>query len=524
MAKTSSPSFVLSLELKKNPLLFSVAFDELEICRVIYNTVLGKYLKLEKQMKREKRYKKLIRQLKAVSKKLEKNEQNKALIKDKKHIQDELKTLREKYHLTEYSSHVWVKPVREHFGSKVNSAVAQKIATRAWNTFSRKLFGKAKKVRFIQKHEMDSFEGKTNKTGWRYIDGNIVYKDLQSPLIVRKKDQYALEIIRHLKMKTEFSYKVTSEGDTKTVQDFYHVKYVRIVKKEIRGKVRLFADLVIAGYPPSKNRKLGKGKVGLDIGISTVAVSALTKVSLVNLAEQVKEISREITLTQRKMDRSKRTTNPQNFHFDGTIKKGKKYWVFSPRYKKLRAKLKEFHRKQVVIRTVSHRTLANRLLELGDTFYIETMNFKALQKRKKETEVSVKTGKYKRKKRFGKSLGHRAPAMFVSILEEKVKRLGGSFIKVNTHKFKASQYCHVRDNYIKKALSQCWHQIDENTKIQRDLYSAFLLMNSNASGTKANRKRCHETFPIFQNQHDFAIKEIISQKKMIFNSGIILNN
>lgn len=77
MAKTSSPSFVLSLELKKNPLLFSVAFDELEICRVIYNTVLGKYLKLEKQMKREKRYKKLIRQLKAVSKKLEKNEQNK---------------------------------------------------------------------------------------------------------------------------------------------------------------------------------------------------------------------------------------------------------------------------------------------------------------------------------------------------------------------------------------------------------------------------------------------------------------
>ncbi|MGW9607706.1 RNA-guided endonuclease TnpB family protein, partial [Heyndrickxia sporothermodurans] len=159
-----------------------------------------------------------------------------------------------------------------------------------------------------------------------------------------------------------------------------------------------------------KNRKLGKGKVGLDIGISTVAVSALTKVSLVNLAEQVKEISREITLTQRKMDRSKRTTNPQNFHVDGTIKKGKKYWVFSTRYKKLRAKLKEFHRKQAVIRTLSHRTLANRLLELGDTFYIETMNFKALQKRKKETEVSVKTGKYKRKKRFGKSLGHRAPA------------------------------------------------------------------------------------------------------------------
>ncbi|MFB7301567.1 hypothetical protein [Heyndrickxia sporothermodurans] len=59
MAKISSPSFVLSLELKKNPLLFSVAFDELEICRAMYNTILSQYLKLEKQMKREKRYKNL---------------------------------------------------------------------------------------------------------------------------------------------------------------------------------------------------------------------------------------------------------------------------------------------------------------------------------------------------------------------------------------------------------------------------------------------------------------------------------
>src|SRR5690625_2879296 len=54
MAKRRSPSFVLSLELKEDPMLFSIIVDNLEICRVMYNTILGKYLKLETQMKREK--------------------------------------------------------------------------------------------------------------------------------------------------------------------------------------------------------------------------------------------------------------------------------------------------------------------------------------------------------------------------------------------------------------------------------------------------------------------------------------
>lgn len=64
MAKRRSPSFVLSLELKEDPMLFSIIVDNLEICRVMYNTILGKYLKLETQMKREKKYKKYIRQWK----------------------------------------------------------------------------------------------------------------------------------------------------------------------------------------------------------------------------------------------------------------------------------------------------------------------------------------------------------------------------------------------------------------------------------------------------------------------------
>jgi hypothetical protein len=115
----------------------------------------------------------------------------------------------------------------------------------------------------------------------------------------------------------------------------------------------------------------------------------------------------------------------------------------------------------------SHNSLSNKLLTFGDEHYWEEMNIKGLQKRSK------KTGKFKRKKRFGKSIGHRASAMFLCILERKVKTNGGIFKKVNTQKFKASQYDHKANDYKKKELKERWHIFDDGTKIQRDLYSAF---------------------------------------------------
>ena len=375
---------------------------------------------------------------------------------------------------------------------------------------------------FLRKGEMASFEGKTNTTGWRYINQRLVYKDMSTPLKWKGHDHYASEILSHLEKKTPFTHTIKKNGETQTITDFYHVKYVRIVRKVIRGKVRFFADLVIAGFSPSKGRKLGRGKVGLDIGTATLAVSSLNKVALFNLAEEVKDLAKVIRLAQRRMDRSKRAMNPVNYHENGTVKKGRKEWRLSNRYRKQRAKLRDLNRKQAAIRKLSHRKLANTLLPLGDAYFIETMHFKALQKRAKETKVSEKTGKVARKKRFGKTIGHRAPAMFASILEQKVKSLGGSFKKVNTQTFKASQYCHVRNAFSKKPLSERWHVIDAETKVQRDLYSAFLLMNANSLGTKAKRETCLESFSLFKNLHDQEINTIKKAKRRIFNSGINL--
>lgn len=51
----------------------------------------GTYLKLETQMKREKSYKKWIREYRLVSKKLERNPNDEVLVKEKKIIQKNFK-------------------------------------------------------------------------------------------------------------------------------------------------------------------------------------------------------------------------------------------------------------------------------------------------------------------------------------------------------------------------------------------------------------------------------------------------
>ena len=46
-----------------------------------------------------------------------------------------------------------------------------------------------------------------------------------------------------------------------------------------------------------------------------------------------------------------------------------------------------------------------------------------------------------------------------------------------TFQTKATQYNHVTDDYTKKKLSARWDVMPDGTKVQRDLYSAFLLQH-----------------------------------------------
>jgi hypothetical protein len=537
MAKETTPTFVLKMKMHTNVQIEKRIEDELEINRVIYNTCLGELLKREKNMKRTKRHKQLLRQYRAISKKLADAESRKDkdavrfYTAEKKEVNKKFAELRTEFGLTEYSIHAYVTPIRAHFGNRVNVNVAQKTATRAWGTFQETMFGSANKVAFKRKGEMESFEGKTNGTGWTYRTRKIKCGKQFVELKIKPNDVYLREALHWIDSGQTYDYR-TAKGKVK--QDVYRVKYVRIHREFIRGKYVYFAHLVCAGYPPVKKDKdgrikhrLGKGKVGIDIGTSSVAVVSQENALLRNLGEEIKRIDdteRKIRLAQRAMDRSKRAMNPTNYRMDGTIKAGKKRWVYSKRYMKLRYQLKSLYRKLAVLRKLSHQRMSNQLMTLGDDFFIEEMNFKALQKRAKETVISEKTGRNKRKKRFGKSIAHRAPALFVSLLKDKVLANKGEFTKVNTRTFKASQYDHTTGECVKKELKERWHRFADGTRIQRDLYSAFLLMNSEKNGEKANQESCSGTFETFLHFHNQEIERIEQQEMLVSNSGVQLKN
>ena len=118
-------------------------------------------------------------------------------------------------------------------------------------------------------------------------------------------------------------------------------------------------------------------------------------------------MSRKTRVLQRKLDRSKRATNPLQFNEDGTIKKYKKgerpEWIKSKNYIKTQNKLREISRKVSAIRKLKHIELANQLLELGSSFQVENNPISSWTKRAKNTTINKK-GKFNCKKRFGKSI------------------------------------------------------------------------------------------------------------------------
>lgn len=493
MAKSKTPSYILTLQLHTEKYQEDELFKRFEKCRRIYNASIKELYKRYNHMRESKAY--------------QKNCKYKG--KDRNKIFQDLNL---KYGLTEYSLHDFVKHMSNYYN--IDSMTVQKIATRAYNAFEGLIFHTADKIKYKSYGELNSIESKTNKQGIKYRDGYIIWSKLKIPVIIKSNDKYA----------------------QKAIQD--RVKYCRIVKKQIKNKTKYYVQLILEGIPPKKittqgeiKGQIGQGKVGIDIGTQTIAYSSKYEVGLKELCPEINNIDREIKLLQRKMDRSRRMNNPNKYNDNGTINiHNKDKWIYSNHYIKIKNKRKELYRKQSEIRKQSHNILANYLLNLGNEFYVEQMNYKGLQSRSKKTTINEKTKKYNKKKRFGKSLANKSPSMFLTILDNKLKWNNTKLNKINTAKVKASQYNHIEDKYIKKKLNERWNYFiindsDNNNnkeiKIQRDLYSAFLIMNVKNNLKEIDRELCFNTFDKFKTLHDNEILRIQhSNNRKISSMGV----
>jgi hypothetical protein len=486
MSKATSPSYILTFHLITETFQKHTLDKRFEIARQIYNACLAEGLKRTKKLKQDRCYQETIQQSKSSERK------------------KQLGELRRQYGCSEYSMHTFVQPMQHHYKVNIDSHTTQKIATRAWKAIEKMEYGQANKVYFKKKGTWNSLEGKTNQAGIRYKEGRLHWNGLTIPIHIRKNDVYAQIAL----------------------QD--RVKFSRIRRSIIRGKVKYVLQLILEGTPPQKRNietdevrhPIGTGKVGLDIGTQTIAICSQAEVKLLELAPNIDRIDQEKRKMQRMLDRQRRANNPHKYHEDGTInRENRERWIYSKRAVQTRQKLMEMERKLRVKRKQAHEQLANHILRLGDDIKVEQMSFQGLAKRSKETKVDEHTGKFKRKKRFGKSIGNKAPALLLGIIERKLSYQGKQLHKVDTVKLKASQYNHVEDHYRKKKLHERWTDIGESN-IQRDLYSAFLIMNAKDNNREVDRDACERGFLGFKQLHNKEI-ERLRKTTTVASMGIV---
>ena len=374
----------------------------------------------------------------------------------------------------------------------IPSDVAIHLGHRAWDAFSKVMFAKgAEKVNL--KGTLTSFEGKRNSG--LTVTGNIFIfstrKKKVSCAIRNENDAFEEEVLRNT------------------------LKYNRLVRRFEFGEWNYYVQSIFEGTLPTKYASELEGSVGIDIGTSTIAVSSYYQTELEELAKDVTLDQQALARLNRKLDRQRRANNPHKYNEDGTIKRGvRKPWVDSKKYLKTKAELSELHRKATEQRKLAHKTLANKIVSMGSTFVVEQMSFKGLQARTKETKISEKTGKYQSKKRFGRTLLQKAPAMLIEQIRYKTIYQGKTFILANTREVKASHLNHLTGEYTKTSLSTRAKMIGDDL-VQRDLYSAFLLQHVELDGVTVDIDGCKSDFDTFLRNQEFTMSQLTTNLKSV---------
>ena len=439
--KQKTPTFLLELPLQVEAGQAKRLCAHLEVGRQFYNAVLSEGQKRLRQMRADPAW-----QAARAIPRSQKQERRAAF-----------SALREQYGFSEAGLHAYAKEARVCFlADHLDAVLAQTLATRAYQALNRVCVGKAKRVRFKSRgRRLDSIENKRNDTGLRFV--------LQQP----EEGHHGFLIWQgdHLPARIDWTDPVVKYGLD------HRIKYARLIRRpasspraqgaDCQGD-RYFVQLALSGVPSHKPKHpVGTDTIGLDLGPSTIAcVPREGEVRLEQFCEELVPDSQAIRRLQRQMDRQRRAANPDNYDAQRRIKKGGKkklIWKTSKGYQATRRRKATKERKLAAHRKSLHGRKVHELVAVGNTLVTEQISYKGWQKR------------------YGRSVGLRAPGMFIEMLRRTVASTGGTLHEIPTRSTKLSQYCHGCGQCTKKPLSQRLHQCACGIgPVQRDLYSAFL--------------------------------------------------
>jgi len=451
MPRAKTPSFVAEIPLRTTAADEAALEMRLDAARNIYNAALGESLRRLDLMRESLEWRRARAMPKGEPRSVERKARAAAF-----------KAALERFGFTAGSIQKFAEGCRDGcwLGDHLGSHDTQTASLRAFRAVEQCAFGRRGRPRFKGKGRLHSIEGKSNEAVIRFRTDPVPavhYAGLVLPLWLDRKDKRGWQ---------------AAALDVPT-------KYVRIVRRTIKGRARWFCQLVQAGPAPLLREPVA-GVVSFDLGPSTIAAVSDEDAILEPLCPEVEEPWQEIRRLQRALDRSRRATNPENYNADGTVRRGSRRWRRSARYKQRQRRKAELERKLAQRRRRAHGQLGNRILGQGNTIKAEKLNYRSLQKN------------------YGRSVKVRAPGMLVSELRRKAERAGGGMIEINPRKTALSQFDHTTGTYVKKPLSQRMHVFgDGQTEpVQRDIYSASLA--SCCDRDTLDIRRVHETWPAVQ--------------------------
>jgi hypothetical protein len=440
-AHKRTPTFLLELPLQVTPGQAKRLRAHLEAARQFYNAILSEGQRRLRRMRADPAW----QTARAIprSQKLDR--------------QRAFAALRHQYGFSEYALHDAAKGLNcTWIADHVDAVLAQQLSTRAYRALNRVCLGQARRVRFKSRGRgLSSVENKRADTGLRFVlqppeqgnAGYLLWQDDQIPARIDWKDPVVTYGLDH------------------------QVKYARLIARQAsspraqgaaREGRRFFVQLALEGVPYQKPKhQVGSDTVGLDLGPSTIAIvprEGTPRLEL--LCAELAPDAQAIRRLQRQMERQRRANNPENFDERGRIKrrgKGRLKWKQSKRYLATCRRKASRERKLAAHRKSLHGRLVHEIVAVGKTIITEKIAYRAWQKQ------------------FGKSVGLRAPGMFIDMLRRTVASTGGTLVEVSTQSTKLSQFCHGCGQYTPKPLWQRWHHCPCGIgPIQRDLYSAFL--------------------------------------------------
>ncbi len=445
MPRASTPSFVCELP------LVTVSDDERRLCirldcaRQIYNAVLGESLKRLALLRQSKAF----QAARAMPKRSKEQQRERSAA---------FRALDVQFRLREYDLHAYATRFsRSWLGQHLDASTIQTIASRAHTAVRQYQLGARGRPRFKGKGQFHSVEGKSNRQGIRWRDGAVVWGDLTLRARISTDDPVVAHVLR------------------------CPIKYVRIVRRTLNGRVRFFVQLVCAGEPYQKPQNVvGEAVIGVDPGPRTFGLAGADWGVQIDLATPLKQSRTQQRRIQRQIDRQRRANNPTNYLPDGRVRPGRKRWAISRNQRDNDRRLAEAKRKEAAHRKSLHGQLVNTLLRLGNDVRIERNSYRSFQRK------------------YGKAVGQAAPATFVARLSRKAESAGASVTVIPTS-LRLSQRC-LCGSLARKKLAERVHHCDCGITVQRDVFSAYLARFSIAvegpSGPswRLDAAKAHEAF------------------------------